>query len=125
VISVETFRKTRAAAGYAARHAGAEVARVRAAAILEHLAALEMAAADGNHLQAAAGTRLLRSLLAAVRDLAGTEWLEVMADDPDVTAFTAIPASGRVPKPERIDEICSRVLWARFSPDGIHRKGTG
>ena len=113
---MESFRKTRTAAGYAARHASTALTRVRAAALLEQLADWE-AAADGNiRPQAAADPRLLRTLVIAVRDLAGTGWLDAMADDPDVAAFTALSATATAPPPERIDETCSRLLWARFSP---------
>ena len=110
-----SFRKTRTAAGYAARHASAALTRVRAAALLEQLARWETA--DGTiGPQAAADPGLLRSLVIAVRDLAGTGWLDAMADDPDVAAFTALSATATAPPPERIDETCSRLLWARFSP---------
>jgi hypothetical protein len=123
---VEPFRKTRAAARYAARHARAPLTRVRAAALLEQLADWETAAADGGiRQQAAADPGLLRSLVIAVRDLAGTGWLDSMADDPDVAAFTAISAAASAPSPGRIDETCSRVLWARFSPVGAYREGAG
>lgn len=122
---MESFRKTRAAAGYAARHASAELTRVRAAALLEQLADWEETAAAGIRPQAAADPGLLRSLVIAVRDLAGTDWLDAMADDPDVAEFTAISATASAPPPDRIDETCSRVLWARFSPVGTYREGAG
>jgi hypothetical protein len=123
---VEPFRKTRAAARYAARHARAPLTRVRAAALLEQLADWETAAADGGiRQQAAADPGLLRSLVIAVRELAGTGWLDSMADDPDVAAFTAISAAASAPSPGRIDETCSRVLWARFSPVGTYREVAG
>ena len=112
---MESFRKTRTAAGYAARHAGAALTRVRATALLEQLADWETAA-DGNIRPQAADPRLLRSLVIAVRDLAGTGWLDAMADDPDVAAFTALSATANAPPPDRVDETCSRLLWARFSP---------
>jgi len=112
---VEPFRKTRAAAGYAARHASAALTRVRAAALLEQLADWETAANPG----------MLRSLVIAVRELAGTGWLDAMADDPDVAAFTAISATASAPSPDSIDETCSRVLWARFSPVRSYREIAG
>ena len=112
---MESFRKTRAAAGYAARHASATLTRVSAAALLELLADWELAADPG----------LLRSLVIAVRELAGTDWLEARADDPDVAAFTALSATAIAPSPDRIDETCSRVLWARFSPVGTYRECAG
>ena len=122
---MNSFRKTRAAAGYAARHASAAPARARAAALLEQLADLETAPTAGIGQQAAADPGLLRSLVIAVRNVAGTDWLDAMADDPDVAAFTAIPAAASAPSAGRIDEMCSRVLWARFSPAGTSaRTGT-
>jgi len=113
---VESFRKTRTAAGYAARHASAALTRVRAAAPLEQLAGWETAADRNIRPQAAADPGLLRSLVIAVRDLAGTGWLDAMADDPDVAAFTALSATAKAPPPDRVDETCSRLLWIRFSP---------
>jgi hypothetical protein len=59
---------------------------------------------------------LLRDLLLAVRDLAGPAWLDASGDDPDVAAFTVLQATASPPDRARIDEICSRVLWARFAP---------
>jgi len=117
---VHSFRKTRAAAGYAAQHASPVPARVRAAALLEQLADWETAADAGIRQQPAADPGLLRSLVIAVRDVAGTDWLDAMADDPDVAAFTAISATASAPPPDRIDEMCSRVLWARLSPVGTY-----
>jgi len=123
---VESFRKTRAAARYAARQARAPLTRVRAAALLEQLADWETAAAVGGiRQQAVAEPGLLRRLVIAVRQLAGTDWLDAMADDPDVAAFTAMSAAASAPSPDRIDETCSRVLWARFSPVGAYREGAG
>jgi hypothetical protein len=113
---VELFRKTRTAAGYAARHASAALTRARAAALLEQLAAWETVAEVNTRPQAAADPGLLRSLVIAVRDLTGTSWLDAMADDPDVAAFTTLSATASAPPPDRIDETCSRLLWARFSP---------
>ena len=119
------FGKTRAAAEYAALHARADLPRVRAAALLRELAACEAALAGGNGRQpAAVSAALLRSLVIAVRDLAGPAWLEVIADDPDVAAFAAMQATASPPDPGVVDETCSRVLWARFSPAGTRSKGT-
>ena len=113
---MESFRKTRAAAGYAARHASAALTRIRAAALLEQLEDWEAAARGNVPPEAAADPRLLRTLVITVRDLAGTGWLDAMADDPDVAAFTALSAIASAPPPAWVDETCSRLLWARFSP---------
>jgi hypothetical protein len=122
---VRPFGKTRAAAEYAALHARTDLTRVRAAALLQELAACETALADGNGRQpAAVSAALLRSLVIAVRGLAGPAWLDASADDPDVAAFTTMQATVRPPDSGVVDETCSRVLWARFSP-ATHREGTG
>lgn len=119
-----SFGKTRAAAQYAARHARAELTRVRATALLEQLTAWETATDGNDGRQAVADPGLLRSLVIAVRDLAGAGWLDAMADDPDVAAFAGLQASPSPLDPDGIDETCSRVLWARFSPVGAHDEGT-
>ena len=120
------FGKTRAAAGYAALHARADLVRVRAAALLQELAACEAALAGGNGRPPAAVTPgLLRGLVIAVGDLAGPAWLEASDGDPDVAAFTAMQATASPPDPRVVDETCSRVLWARFSPAGTRSEGTG
>jgi hypothetical protein len=122
---VRLFGKTRAAAEYAALHARADLTRIRAAALLQELGACETPLADGNGRQPApVAAALLRGLVAAVRDLAGPAWLEASADDPDVAAFTAMQATASPPAPGVIDETCSRVLWARFSPVGARGEGT-
>ena len=113
---MSTFAKTRAAAGYAARHSRAELTRCHAAGLLARLGVCEAATADGNGQPPVIAAGLLRSLVLAVRDLAGPAWLEASGDDPDVAAFTALQATASPPDPARIDEICSRVLWARFAP---------
>ena len=116
------FSKTRAAAEYAASHALSDLTRVRAAAFLQELAACETALADGNGRQpAVVSAALLRSLMIAVRDLVGPAWLGASADDPDVDAFTAMQATASPPEPGVVDETCSRVLWARFSPADTRR----
>ena len=120
------FGKTRAAAEYAALHARAGLVRVRAAALLRELAACETALAGGNGRErAAVSAALLRSLVIAVRDLAGPAWLDACADDSDVAAFTAMQATASPPDPGVVDETCSRVLWARFSPAGTRSEGAG
>jgi hypothetical protein len=123
---VRPFGKTRAAAEYAALHARADLVRVRAAALLQELAACETAPAGGNGRErAAVNAALLRSLVIAVRDLASPSWLDACADDPDVAAFTAMQATASPPDPGVVDETCSRVLWARFSPAGTRSEGAG
>lgn len=110
------FSKTRAAAEYVARRAHAGLTRVRTAALLDELAAYEAVADQNGQLEVPARAGLLRSLVIAVRDLAGPGWLEASADDPDVATFLALQATASPPDPATIDETCSRVLWARFGP---------
>ena len=59
---------------------------------------------------------LLWGVVLATRELAGPTWLEASCENPDITAFIALQATASPPDPARIDEICSRVLWARFAP---------
>jgi hypothetical protein len=66
---------------------------------------------------------LLRDLVLAARDLAGPSWLAAASDDPDIAAFTALQATPAPPSPAELDEIISRVLWARFPPPGTPRDG--
>jgi hypothetical protein len=113
---MSAFAKTRAAAEYAARPARTELARTRAAVLLTRLSACEAAMTGGDGQPPVVAAGLLRSLVLAVRDLARPAWLDASGDDPDVAAFTAMQATASPPDPARIDEICSRVLWARFPP---------
>ena len=110
------FPKTRAAAGYAASRERSALARGRAAALLRRLRACETALdAAGGHVTPAASGQL-RDLVLAARDLAGPSWLAASADDPDVEAFTVLESAPAPPAPAGLDEVLSRVLWARFAP---------
>jgi hypothetical protein len=123
---VRPFGKARAAAEYAALRARADLVRLRAATLLQELAACETALAGGNGRQPAAVTAaLLRGMVIAVRELAGPAWPDASADDLDVAAFITMQATASPPDPRVADETCSRVLWARFSPAGIRSEGTG
>jgi hypothetical protein len=113
---VSYFPKTRAAAGYAASRVRSPLARDRAAALLRRVRACDTALdAAGGHVTPAASTPL-RDLVLATRDLAGPAWLAATADDPDVEAFTALESAPAPPAPADLDEVLSRVLWARFAP---------
>jgi hypothetical protein len=122
---MSTFAKTRAAAEYAARHCHTEPARSRRTVLLQRLSVCEAALAGGNGQPPVTAAGLLRSLVLAVAGLAGPAWLAASGEDPDVAAFTTLQATASPPDPARIDEICSRVLWARFAPPGTARDGTG
>ena len=118
---MSAFPKTRAAARYAARHARSELARARAAVLLTRLGACADIPAGGEVPAVFHG--LLRDLVLAARDLAGPAWLAAAGDDPDIAAFTALQATPVPPAPAELDEIISRVLWARFAPPGPARGG--
>ena len=113
---MSVFPKTRAAAEYIAGTGPGELARARATILLARLGACKdiLPGVEGDMPAALQG--LLRDLVLAVRDLAGPAWLDASGDDPDVAAFTILEATASPPDPARIDEICSRVLWARFAP---------
>jgi hypothetical protein len=112
---MSVFPKTRAAAGYIAAAGPGELARARAAILLARLDACDdILSGDGDVPAALHG--LLRDLVLAVRDLAGPAWLDASSDDPDMAAFTVLQAAASPPDPARTDEICARVLWARFAP---------
>lgn len=110
------FPKTLAAAGYAADRNRGVLVRGRAALLIRRLRACETALdqANGHILPEANGP--LRDLVLAARDLAGLAWMDARADDPDVAAFTALESEPAPPAPADLDEIVSRVLWARFAP---------
>ena len=113
---MSVFPKTRAAAGYIAGTGPGELARARATILLARLGACDDILPGGEGDVPAALHGLLRDLVLAVRDLAGPAWLDASGDDPDVAAFTVLEATASPPDRARIDEICSRVLWARFAP---------
>ena len=118
---MSAFPKTRAAAGYAARHGPGELTRARAAILLARLDAFEDLLPGGDGDVPAALHGLLRDLVLAARDLAGPAWLAAVGDDPGIAAFTALQATPVPPAPAELDEIISRVLWARFAPPGPAR----
>jgi hypothetical protein len=105
-------RRRRAHRRHGPRRAGPR----RAAILLARLGACEDILPGGEDDVPAALHGLPRDLVLAVRDLAGPAWLDASGDDPDVAAFTALEATASPPDRARIDEICSRVLWARFAP---------
>jgi hypothetical protein len=122
---VSAFPKIRTAAVYVASDGPSDLARSRAVVLLKRLRACEAALAGGNGEIPAPAPGRLRGLVLAARDLAGPAWLAASGDDPDIAAFTALDATPVPPAPAELDEIISRVLWARFAPHGTARDGTG
>lgn len=118
------FPKTLAAAGYAAEHARGALAHGRAGLLVRRLRACEtvLDQANGQNLPAASGP--LRDVVLAARDLVGPAWLDASADDPDVAAFTALESAPAPPASADLDEIVSRVLWARFAPRTVDTDAT-
>jgi hypothetical protein len=93
---VTAFPRTRAAAGYAARHGPGELARARATLLLARLDACEDFLPDGDGDVPAARRSLLPDLVLAARDLAGPAWLAATGDDPDIAAFTGVDIAGTI-----------------------------
>ena len=126
---MSVFPKTRAAAGYIAGTGPGELARARATILLARLGASDDILPSGQDDVPGAHHGLPRDLVLAVRDLAGAAWLDANGDDPDVAAFTVLEAAASPPVTARTDEICSRMLWARFPPgtgrDDPGHRGTG
>jgi len=94
---MNTFPKTRAAAGYAARHGPGELARTRAAVLLARLDAFEDLQPGGDGDVPAVLHGLLRDPVLAARDLAGPAWLDAAGDDPDIAACTALQVTPAPP----------------------------
>lgn len=111
---MRTFTKTRAAADYIGRHTSSDLTRHRALILLHQLRSCEAALATEGDIPVAVHG-LLRALVLAVRELTGTAWLAASRDDPDIAAFAALDMKPHPPSPADLDEILSRVLWARFA----------
>jgi len=89
--------------------------------VLTRLDACEAALAGGYGEMPAIVHGMLRDLVLAVRDLVSRAWLAAGSDAPDIAAFNALESIPAPPAPADLDEIISRVLWARFAP---HRRGS-
>lgn len=113
------FNKTRTAGTYIRRRGPAQLARTRASILLTGLDACETALADGAGEVSPFAEDLLCGLVKLAGELVGQSWLAANADDRDVTAFTAVATVAGPPRPAVLDEILSRVLWARFAPDRL------
>jgi hypothetical protein len=110
-----TFGKTRAAADYICRHTSSDLTRYRALVLLARLRSCEAALDTVTGDMPVLVKDQFLDLAHTVRDLVGTIWLTVNADDPDVAAFAALDSTPTVPSPADLDEILSRVLWACFT----------
>jgi uncharacterized protein (DUF2267 family) len=110
---MRTFTKTRAAADFICRHTSSDLTRHRALELLKQLRSCEAALAAEGDMPVVAQS-LLRALVLTVRELTGTAWLTVNRDDPDIAAFAALDMKPDPPSPADLDEVFSRVLWARF-----------
>ena len=124
-MTVTALPQTRIAADYIRQHAQGSLIRSRATVLLKQLRACEAALASGNDGLPAIVDALLRSLVLAARDLAGSAWLTANADDPEIAAFTALQATPVPPHPADIDEAVSRALWARFASRGASSGSAG
>lgn len=116
---MRTFTKTRAAADYICRHTSSNLTRHRALNLLQQLRSCEAALATSGDIPVVAHSSL-RSLVLTVRELTGTGWLAVNRGDPDIAAFAALDMKPHPPSPADLDEVLSRVLWARFAT--LHRQ---
>lgn len=111
---MRAFTKTRAAADYICRHTSSNLTRHRALILLHQLSDCEaVLATEGAMPPVVHG--LLRDLVLTVRELTSTAWLTASRDDPDIAAFAALDMKPHLPSPANLDEILSRVLWARFA----------
>jgi uncharacterized protein (DUF2267 family) len=108
------FTKIRAAADHICRHTSSDLTCHRAVDLLTQLRSCEAALAAEGDMPVAVQS-LLRSLARTVRELTGTGWLAVNRDDPDIAAFAALDMRPHPPSPADLDEVLSRVLWARFT----------
>jgi hypothetical protein len=113
---MSTFVKTRAAADYICRHTLSDLTRQRALILAGKLGTCDAALEDRPGDLPPAVQGLLRDLVRAVRELAGSAWLSANSDDPDIAALTGLDSTPSLPAPRDLDEILSRCLWARFAP---------
>ena len=122
------FIKTRAAADCICRNARNDLFRNLAIALLIRLDTCEAALASSNGDAPAFPGGLLRGLVITTRELAGPSWLAARGGDPDIAALTALDTRPGPPPADALDEILSRVLWARFAPAagaGRHHQRNG
>jgi hypothetical protein len=137
---MSVFPKTRAAAGYAARHARGELARARATVLLARLDACEGVLPGGDGDVPAVLHGLLRDLVLAARDLAGPACLQAAGDDPGIagsTALQATPARPARPNSTRSFPACCGPAFpagrparrrrpsARPRPASVHGRAAG
>jgi hypothetical protein len=104
---------TRAESVRIGRDGPADRDRSRAVALLRRLRDSEAALArDDGRAPEVAG--LLRELVLAVRELAGTRWITARAASPAIAAFMALDRMPRPPALADLDRVLAVVLQARF-----------
>jgi hypothetical protein len=104
---------TRAESVRIGRDGPADRDRSRAFALLRRLRDSEAALArDDGRAPEVAG--LLRELVLAVRELAGTRWITARAASPAVAAFMALDRMPQPPALADLDRVLAGVLQARF-----------
>jgi hypothetical protein len=137
----DPFRKTRTAAGYLLLQGNGDATRYeRVRRLFTALQACDRALATGDRKPADA----IADVLLATADMAGRDWLAANATDPDVRRLRRALCAGRLdgadhvrdayhggpnsrhaavgrtepaaPAVAELDELLSRVLWARYGP---------
>ncbi len=87
--------------------------RSRALTLLKRLRDSEAALARDDE-RAPAMLALLRGLVLAARELAGTGWLIARASRSEVAAFLALDVMPQPPAPTDLDQVMAGLLQARF-----------
>jgi hypothetical protein len=104
---------TRAASARIGEDGPGDRDRSRAAALLKRLRDSEAALARGDD-RAPQVPGLLRELVLAARELAGTRWITARAANPAVAAFIALDSMPQPPAPADLDQVLAGLLQARF-----------
>lgn len=111
---MSTFGCTRAEAVRICQDGPRDRDRRRSAALLQRLREGEAALTrDGD--PGAAVRCMLRELVLAVRELAGSGWITARASDPQVAAFIALNLLPQPPAPVDLDQALAGVLRVRFT----------
>ena len=130
----DPFRKTRTAAGYLILHSDGDAARyLKIRGLFSALQAGDRALATGDPKPGDA----IADVLMATAELVGRTWLRANTGDPDVRRLDAALQEGRLDQRDayrdfadaaqatvslaerdigELDDLLSRVLWARYGP---------